>query len=50
MPDHVRDLIQRLQVANHAGLVEISGAMALHPRVLQRRLAESGTSFEVIRG
>lgn len=46
--DHVRDLVQRLLVVNHASLVAVAGAMSLHPRVLQRRLADSGTSFEDI--
>ena len=46
--DHVRDLTQRLLLVNDAGLVEVARAMSLHPRVLQRRLADSGTSFEEI--
>lgn len=46
--DHVRDLTRRLLVVNHASLVDVARAMSLHPRVLQRRLAESGTSFEEI--
>ncbi|MGA6223146.1 AraC family transcriptional regulator [Streptomyces umbrinus] len=46
--DHVRGMTQRLLVVNHADLVAVARAMSLHPRVLQRRLAESGTSFEEI--
>ncbi|MFI1488272.1 AraC family transcriptional regulator [Streptomyces sp. NPDC020747] len=46
--DHVRDMTRRLLVVNHAGLVAVARAMSLHPRVLQRRLAESDTSFEEI--
>lgn len=44
--DHVRELTQRLLAANQASLVVTARAMALHPRVLQRKLAEAGTSFE----
>ncbi|WP_406335826.1 AraC family transcriptional regulator [Streptomyces sp. NBC_00203] len=46
--DHVRDMTQRLLAVNQAGLVAVARAMSLHPRVLQRRLADSGTSFEEI--
>ena len=46
--DHVLDLARRLLVVNQARLVVVARAMSLHPRVLQRRLAESGTSFEEI--
>lgn len=46
--DRVRDLTQRLLVVNHASLVQVARAMSLHPRILQRRLAESGTTFEEI--
>lgn len=46
--DHVRAVTQRLLVVNHADLVAVARAVSLHPRVLQRRLAESGTSFEQI--
>lgn len=48
VPDHVRDLTRRLLVVNHASLVQVARAMSVHPRVLQRRLAESGTRFEEI--
>ncbi|WP_182379396.1 AraC family transcriptional regulator [Nocardioides sp. WS12] len=46
--DHVRDLTRRLLVVNQASLAAAARAMALHPRVLQRRLADSGTTFEEI--
>ncbi|MFJ8024593.1 AraC family transcriptional regulator [Streptomyces sp. NPDC096311] len=46
--DHVRDMTQRLLVVHQAGLLSVARALSLHPRVLQRRLAESGTSFEEI--
>ena len=46
--DHVRDMIHRLLKVNRASLVVVAGAVGLHPRVLQRRLTEAGTSFEEI--
>ena len=46
--DHARDLTQRLLPVNQASLVETARAMSLHPRVLQRRLAEAGMSYEEI--
>ena len=46
--DHVREMTHKLLVVNQASLVAIARAMALHPRVVQRRLAEAGTSFEEI--
>ena len=46
--DHVRDMTERLMGVNQATLTVVARAMALHPRVVQRRLAESGTSFEEI--
>ena len=46
--DHVRGLTQRLLAVNHADLASVARAMSLHPRVLQRRLADTGTSFEEI--
>lgn len=44
--DHVRELVQRLLAVNQASLAGTAWAMATHPRALQRRLAEAGTSFE----
>jgi AraC-like DNA-binding protein len=46
--DHVREAIHRLMKNNHAALVSVADAMAMHPRVLQRRLNEARTSFEAI--
>lgn len=46
--DHVHDLIRRLLPLHQASLVDVAREMSLHPRVLQRRLAESGTTFEAI--
>lgn len=48
LAEHVRETIHRLMRVSHAALVPVADAMALHPRVLQRRLAEIGTSFEEI--
>lgn len=44
--DHVRELTQRLLSVNQASLLVTARAMAVHPRVLQRKLAEADTSFE----
>lgn len=46
--DHVREMTERLIGVNRASLVVVAREMALHPRVVQRRLAESNTSFEEI--
>lgn len=46
--EHVQELIHRMLTVNHANLVSVAQALAIHPRVLQRRLAEYGTSFEAI--
>jgi AraC-like DNA-binding protein len=46
--DHVREMTERLLAVNQASLVVIAREMALHPRVVQRRLAELDTSFEEI--
>jgi AraC-like DNA-binding protein len=46
--DHVREVTLRLLVINQASLVSVARALALHPRALQRGLAESGTTFEQI--
>lgn len=46
--DHVREMTERLLGVNRASLVTVSREMAIHPRVIQRRLAEAGTSFEQI--
>lgn len=44
----VQQLIQRLLKVDQANLIAVAKALMIHPRVLQRRLAESGTSFESI--
>ena len=46
--DHVREMTERLMGVNQASLLVVAREMALHPRVVQRRLAESGISFEDI--
>ncbi|RJF88619.1 AraC family transcriptional regulator [Oleomonas cavernae] len=46
--EHVRELIHQMFKVNRANLVSIAQAMDIHPRVLQRRLAEAGSSFEGI--
>ncbi|HEY5855464.1 MAG TPA: AraC family transcriptional regulator [Aldersonia sp.] len=46
--DHVGELVRRLLPLNQATLVGVAREMAIHPRVLQRRLAEAGTTFEKI--
>ncbi|WSG60555.1 hypothetical protein OHB12_03355 [Nocardia sp. NBC_01730] len=48
LADHVRGMTHRLLAVNQASLVAVARAMALHPGVVQRRLAEAGTSFEAI--
>ena len=45
---NVQEKIHRLLNMNRATLVAVAHEMAIHPRVLQRRLAESDTSFEEI--
>lgn len=47
--DHVHGVTRRLLVVNQASLVEVARAMSLHPRVVQRRLADEGTTFEQVR-
>ncbi|KAA8553997.1 MULTISPECIES: AraC family transcriptional regulator [Pseudomonas] len=46
--EHVRELIHRMLQVDQADLVSVARALIIHPRVLQRRLAESDTSFEQI--
>jgi AraC-like DNA-binding protein len=46
--EHVQELIHRMLKIDQASLVSVAQAMIVHPRVLQRRLAEQGTSFEAI--
>lgn len=44
----IQQLILRMLPVNQANLISIAQALMIHPRFLQRRLAESGTSFEDI--
>ena len=44
----VQEVIHRFLSMNRATLVAVAHEMAFHPRILQRRLAEAGTSFEEI--
>jgi AraC-like DNA-binding protein len=46
--DRVQHLLERLLPLNQASLVAVAAAMAVHPRVLQRRLADHSTTFEAI--
>lgn len=46
--DYVRETIHRLMRLGHAALIPTADAIGLHPRVLQRRLAEAGMPFEAI--
>lgn len=46
--EHVRELIHRMLQVDQADLISVARALIIHPRVLQRRLAESDTSFEKI--
>ncbi|GKT20625.1 AraC family transcriptional regulator [Acidovorax sp. SUPP3334] len=44
----VQQLILRMLPGNQANLSSVAQALLIHPRFLQRKLAESGTSFEDI--
>lgn len=46
--DHVQEMTERLIGVNRASLTVVARELAMHPRVVQRRLSESGTSFEEI--
>lgn len=43
--EHVVELIDKLMPLGQASLNDVARTLTLHPRVLQRRLAEAGTSF-----
>ncbi|MFC0316286.1 AraC family transcriptional regulator [Gordonia phosphorivorans] len=45
-PDLVRGLIERLLPLGQATLIGVARELTLHPRVLQRRLADTGDRFE----
>ncbi|WP_051027823.1 AraC family transcriptional regulator [Nocardia higoensis] len=44
--EHVHELLGKLIPLGHADLDSVAAALTIHPRVLQRRLAEQGTTFE----
>lgn len=46
--DHVQEMIHRLLEVNRAALAVVAHELRLHPRILQRKLADEGTSFEEI--
>ena len=45
----VRTVIDRLLGTGACGYVEVADALSLHPRTLQRRLRDEGTTFEDIK-
>ncbi len=45
----VRTVIERLLGTGACGYAEVAGALSMHPRTLQRRLREEGTTFEDIK-
>ncbi len=46
--DRVAELISRLLDSGHFGLADVAEHLAMHPRTLQRRLAEVSSPFEAI--
>ncbi|NMO02753.1 AraC family transcriptional regulator [Gordonia sp. TBRC 11910] len=46
--EQVRGLTRRLLAVNEATLADVARAVAMHPRAVQRHLAEEGTTFEKI--
>jgi AraC-like DNA-binding protein len=46
---HVRKVIERLLGTGACGYAEVANALSMHPRTLQRRLREEGTTFEDIK-
>lgn len=48
LASRVQQLILRMLPVNQANLASVAHALLIHPRFLQRRLAESGSSFEEI--
>lgn len=46
--EHVGEVTRRLLVVEHGTLIDVAKALGLHPRVLQRRLAEEGLTFEQV--
>ena len=48
-PVQVRTVIERLLGTGACGYAEVAAALSMHPRTLQRRLREEGTTFEDIK-
>ncbi|MBM7060266.1 AraC family transcriptional regulator [Pseudomonas sp. UL073] len=48
LPAYVRQLLRNLLPSGRATMEQIADYMDLHPRTLQRYLAEEGTSFQVL--
>jgi AraC-like DNA-binding protein len=46
--EHVAEVTRQLLVVDNGTLADVARALALHPRVLQRRLAGEGLTFESI--
>jgi len=46
---HVRQVIERLLGTGACGYAEVADTLAMHPRTLQRRLRDEGTTFEDIK-
>lgn len=46
LPAEVRGLVKRTMATGYLSIEAISGHLHIHPRTLQRRLAQHGTSFE----
>jgi AraC-like DNA-binding protein len=49
LPVQVRIVIERLLGTGACGYAEVADALCTHPRTLQRRLREEGTTFEAIK-
>ncbi len=49
LPVQVRMVIERLLGTGACGYAEVADALSMHPRTLQRRLREAGTTFEDIK-
>ncbi|CUR46465.1 Transcriptional regulator, AraC family [Alloalcanivorax xenomutans] len=46
LPERVRELIRRLLPTGQCAAETIAGELAMHPRTMQRRLAEEGVCYE----
>ena len=49
LPVQVRKVIERLLGTGACGYAEVADALSMHPRTLQRRLRDEGTTFEDIK-